>query len=319
MRKLQLTRKKIIIFLCVLCCFIIGIFIIKGKTDKKGTYEMSYHGEKYFFNDDMINILCLGIDNEEILGMRNSYNYSVGQADAIFLVSFNRDNKKMIITAIPRDTIVTLHKYQLDGEAAGTEEGQIALQYAYADGREKSCELMKEQVSTLLGGVPIHAYAAINLSAIPVINDAVGGVTVTMDDDYTYLNPDFKKGATIHLMGESALDYMHRRDTSVHGSAIGRITRLVTYMKAFMPQAQKALKEDTRLPFEILDELQDNALTDLDAKTIALLVKDLPGCSLSDEQIYTLDGTIDTSGEYERYYIDEDAVMRWIINNLYKK
>lgn len=45
---------------------------------------MSYHGEKYFFNDDMINILCLGIDNEEILGMRNSYNYSVGQLMQFF-------------------------------------------------------------------------------------------------------------------------------------------------------------------------------------------------------------------------------------------
>ena len=64
---------------------------------------MSYHGEKYFFNDDMINILCLGIDNEEILGMRNSYNYSVGQADAIFLVSFATVYKGNIIKNLIMD------------------------------------------------------------------------------------------------------------------------------------------------------------------------------------------------------------------------
>ena len=44
MRKLQLTRKKIIIFLCVLCCFIIGIFIIKGFRIKKREYDVFLSG-----------------------------------------------------------------------------------------------------------------------------------------------------------------------------------------------------------------------------------------------------------------------------------
>ncbi len=290
---------------------------IEKKIDGKENI-ISYNGRNYVYNDDFINILCLGIDNEEELGMRNSYNYSVGQADAIFLASFNTDSGELYITAIPRDTIVKLKKFHLDGSEDGTEEGQITLQYAYSDGKEKSCELMREQVSGLLDGLPIHAYAAINLSAIPVINDAVGGVTVTMDDDYTYLNPEFVKGASIHLMGETALDYVHRRDTSVHGSALDRINRLVTYMKAFMPQAQQALKHDALLPFTVLDELQGNIVTDLDTKTVTLLAAELPGCTLADQGIYTLEGSLDTSGEYEKYYIDTDAVTAYVVDIFYR-
>ena len=39
-------------------------------------------------------------------------------------------------------------------------------------------------VSTLLGGHKIDGFAMVNMSAIEVVNDMVGGVTVTIEDDF---------------------------------------------------------------------------------------------------------------------------------------
>ena len=58
-----------------------------------------------------------------------------------------------------------------------------------------------DAVSTLLGGHKIDGFAMVNMSAIEVVNDMVGGVTVTIEDDF----PDSDtliKGQTVTLHGE---------------------------------------------------------------------------------------------------------------------
>lgn len=51
---------------------------------------------------------------------------------------------------------------------------QIAIQHGYGDGKELSCELTRDAVSSLLYELPIHGYAAVNMAAIPELNDALG-------------------------------------------------------------------------------------------------------------------------------------------------
>ena len=77
-----------------------------------------------------------------------------------------------------------------------------------------------------------------NLSCIGTVNDAVGGVTVEMDDDYTLYNAKFKKGATVHLQGEEAQEFVQGRDITVSGSAYSRIGRQKRYLKAFISQVK---------------------------------------------------------------------------------
>lgn len=42
-----------------------------------------------------------------------------------------------------------------------------------------------DAVSTLLKGQKVDGYAMINMSAIQVVNDMVGGVTVTIEGDFS--------------------------------------------------------------------------------------------------------------------------------------
>ena len=47
----------------------------------------------------------------------------------------------------------------------------------------KSCELLAAAVSDLCFGIRLDGYLAMNVSSIPLLNDEVGGVTVTIEED----------------------------------------------------------------------------------------------------------------------------------------
>ena len=64
------------------------------------------------------------------------------------------------------------------GKSLGMTTDHINIQYAYGDGRQKSCELMKTAVSNLLNGLPVQGYCAMNMDGISVITDYVGGVAM---------------------------------------------------------------------------------------------------------------------------------------------
>ena len=74
------------------------------------------------------------------------------------------------------------------GKFLGTERLQICLAHAYGDGAESSSENLKLSVSRLLFGIPINAYFTLDLDAISILNDAVGGVTVDVIDDVLSFN-----------------------------------------------------------------------------------------------------------------------------------
>ena len=59
--------------------------------------------------------------------------------------------------------MVGIDIYDVTGNKLMTEEGQIALQYAYGDGAEESCRLTSEKVSDLMYGVNVDSYFSLTL------------------------------------------------------------------------------------------------------------------------------------------------------------
>lgn len=281
--------------------------------------QVEYQGKTYQYRENLVNILCIGVDKEEVMSERDDDGGSLGQSDAILLVSLDFENNKIRVLAVPRDTMVSILMYDINGNNVGSFEGQITLQYAYADGQELSCAAVKDRVSSLFNGeVPIHAYAAFNLSCIGAMNDAVGGVTVTMDEDYTLMNPAFEKGAVIHLQGEEAQQYVQGRDITVAGSAYTRIGRQKQYLKAFVEQAKIALRKDITLPVTLIQEFSDNMLMDITADEAIYLATKLLDCSFSEEDMKILPGEIRMGEVYEEYYLDETALQEEILELFYE-
>ena len=281
---------------------------------------LEYNGKTYQYRKNIINILCIGVDKEEVMSERDDDGGSVGQSDAVLLVSLDLDRSDIRIFAIPRDTMVNIVACDENGNEMGAFKGQLALQYAYADGQEKSCKLVAQQVLDIFKNqIQLNGYVAMNLSCISAVNDAVGGVTVWMDDDYTLYNPKFEKGATVHLQGEEAQEYVQGRDIRVSGSALTRIGRQKQYLTAFIEQMKKALKKNPVLTVTLMKELSDNMITDISADEVVYLTTEVLNCNFDEKNMQNLKGEIQMGNEYEEYYLDETALQQTILDYFYEE
>lgn len=320
-------RLLVAIALLILTSVIILLGICqKGKTDLKMDVENAaqtvvWDGKEYRYRKELINILCLGIDRATDLTEYDISGNRIqnGQSDAILLVSIDTENGRVRVLAVPRDTMVTLSLYSAEGLFKGNMDGQITLQYAYGDGVEQSCELVRQRTEELLFDIPIQRYAAINLRAIATINNAVGGVEVTMREDYTDIDPDFKEGATIRLEGDQALNFICRRDTSVAGSALTRLDRQKQYMSAFAAQAKETVRSDITVPIHLLKALEPDMLTDISADEMLYLLTEAADLSFSDADVYILPGDTVHGKLYEEYVPDEEEIRRLVLELFYEE
>lgn len=265
----------------------------------------------YFSNtsgDNRINILCIGVDKFVTMTERHPDTNSIGQADVVFVVSLDTKKEEMDIIAIPRDTIVPVEKYNSAMEYMGTENLQLCLQYAYADGIENSCELTQKRVNEIFEGVTIDAYAAINFSGIMQINDAIGGVEVTMKEDYTVHNPKFVKGATLLLTGTDALDFVQKRDITVANTAYTRIDRQKEYLNEFVKKAKTVVKENPSVISDVYSALKDHMVTNLELTQVLEIVTTAMNCPLEEIQFHKIEGEIINDGTYECFYPSEEHI-----------
>ena len=246
-------RKKRWLIVFVLFSLIAAGLAISGKDEKKETSGRDtqgqifyYKGEKYRKNPDIETILLLGIDAETDSEKPKNPGEN-GQSDSISLFVLDKETKKGTILLISRDTLVELEIYDIRGEKLTSVPGQIAMQYAYGDGKQKSCMLVKNKVSELLGGIEIDYYASLHLEAISKMTEAIGGVLITVPGDYTQINPKFRKGNQVLLDGGLAEQYVRGRDTGQLDSNIERMERQAQFLEAFIKQGSEKIgsSEDT--------------------------------------------------------------------------
>ena len=183
---------------------------------------VEYKGEAYKYNDHLSNYLFLGIDTREAVDTYQSQ-ADAGQADAIFLVSMDRATEKIKVLFLPRDSMTRIEVFNPYGQSLGETTDHLNIQYAFGDGKEKSCELMKTAVSDMLDGLPIQGYCSMNMDGISVITDFVGGIQLTIpDDSLADVNPKYKKGAVVDITGETAEQFVRYRDIDKTQSALVR-------------------------------------------------------------------------------------------------
>lgn len=281
--------------------------------------EIRYQGKIWTYNKDILTFLCMGIDKKgEVKASGNLL--KGGQADAIFLAVLDPDQKKISIIGVNRDTMTEISVYDKDGLYVGKETAQLALQHAYGDGLEESCERTMEAVSHLFYGLPIHGYCALNMSVIQLINDAIGGVDVTVASDvYISGKRRWKAGEQIHLEGKDAVSFVQGRDTSIAQSAEDRLARQKQYLKAFMDQAIQAVKQDMTLPVKLYSQITPYMVTDITSDEVVYLAGQALSYSFSEEDIYSLTGEVRMGEKYEEFYQDDTALYEMILKIFYKE
>lgn len=280
---------------------------------------VGYNGKVYDYNDDILTFLILGIDKMEPV-QRNPDLVSGGQSDAIFLVILNPDTKKISIIGVNRDTMVEIRMVGIgeNGEDRYT-TAEIAVQHGFGDGLNQSCELARDAVSKLFYGLPIHGYVSFNMGGIGALNDALGGVRLTVLEDLTKIHPGWTQGAEVTLMGKDAYDYVHFRDINVFESARNRLARQKQYLSAMAATALEGTKRDLTLPLTLYNAFSPYVVTDLSADKITYLATVIAGYSFDGSAIYTLEGTTVTGEMFEEFYPDQAALKDLIIRLFYRE
>ena len=238
-------------------------------------------------------------------------------ADAIFLVSMDRATEQLKVLFIPRDSMTKIEVLNPSGKSFGMTTDHINIQYAYGDGKQKSCELMKTAVSNMLNGLPIQGYCSMNMDGISTITDFVGGVEITVpDNSLEEVNPDFKEGASVTLTGENAEQFVRYRDTEKSQSALVRQERQKTYLQALLKKVQEQASEDAGFVTDLYDSIRDYTVTNMGNDIFAkLLVASRNG--IADTQTVPGKGT---EGEnFDEYQIDENKLSEMIISMFYEK
>lgn len=280
-----------------------------------------YDGKAYDFNEDIMTFLVMGIDqrSETVQEWDGEEDFDGGSADAIFLVVLNPHIRKMQIIAIDRNTITDVDFYDNEGKYIETLRTQLAVQHGFGDGTQKSAEYMEKAVSNLFYGLPVNGYCAINMSAIDKVNDAVGGVDVTVLEDLTRWDRKLVKDRIVHLEGKSAYCYLRSRDTHAFGSAEGRLERQKQYIGAFIEKAKAQLKENPALPVTLYQELKPYMTTDLNLEKAVYLAGMAADFDFSATDISKVEGENVMGEKFEEFYVDEEALYRLIMDTFYEE
>ena len=142
--------------------------------EQSGGRYITYNGKEYRRDQNVQAMLLMGVDAESTaqVGVQTG---DAGQADSLNLLILNNEEKTAKILQISRDSAVDIDVYDESGRKVMSTEGQICLQYAFGDSREKSCRLTVQKAEELLGGIDIDSYLALTLDGIRAAVDAAGG------------------------------------------------------------------------------------------------------------------------------------------------
>lgn len=187
------------------------VYKAKGKTQNKRKANQAVKLNK----KTPFSILLLGTDTGE-LGRTEK-----GRTDTMILATVNPQTKQTNMLSIARDSRVTIAGY-----------GQKRkINSAYALG---GIPMTINTVQSFLN-VPVDYYVMMNMKGLEQLVDAVGGVTVDNDLDFTYEGHHFEKGS-VTLDGETALKFSRMRYDDPRGD-FGRQLRQQAIIQAVLKKA----------------------------------------------------------------------------------
>lgn len=218
-------------------------------------------GVTYRKKTDIVSILVMGVDRDST--QQADGPYEGGQADFQRLIVVDTANKTVQQLKIDRDTITDVVMLGYLGSPIGTQKMQISLAHGFGDGKEESCEYARQAVEALLGEGTVDFYLAMNLDGIPTLNDLVGGVTVTLEDDFSALDPEMVQGATLTLHGKQAEYFVRSRMNIGEGTNEARMLRQEAYLSQLLTQLRQQLEQEKQRTAEVLDALADYMVTDM--------------------------------------------------------
>ena len=278
---------------------------------------ITYKNETYVKKGNLETYLIAGIDAPGKVEKVTEYD-GTGQCDVLAVIVRDRSTDQCKLLSIDRNTITAVKSLDNDVTYLDTTDIQISLAHAMGFDQQVRAENTVDAVSHLLGDQTIDGYAMVNMGAIQVVNDMVGGVTVTIEDDFSDIDPSMKKGETVTLMGEQAEKYVRSRKEVADGSNQNRMSRQSNYEEAFKPAFRSKCAENSKFPLEVYHAMEDYMTTNISAKKfcrLAILMSD----ENQDEKV-AISGTYGLDeDDWQTFTPDEDSLQEAILELFYQK
>ena len=214
------------------------------------------------------NILVLGTSGYE---MNGSGHDGAQLTDSIMVLSLDQENKDIAMMSLPRDLKVNY-------TCTGTGKVNEIYWCANQDGTDEIAGVTaaQEEIGDILG-LDFQYYVHVDWGALVQVVDAVGGITVTLDEDIfdDWTNTFITAGVPTTLNGEEALGLARAR----HGTYAGDFTRGASQQKILIALKDKVVEQGLSVGqlFDLMNALGDNVRMDFNAdelKTLYNIMKD---------------------------------------------
>jgi polyisoprenyl-teichoic acid--peptidoglycan teichoic acid transferase len=231
---------------------------IEREKSPKREKEVKFEGR------DPFSVLLLGVDERE---------NDKGRSDSMIVLTVNPEVNSVKMLSIPRDTLTDITGH-------GTRD---KINHAYAFG---GVEMAMDTTENLLD-IPIDYYVQINMEGFEDIVNAVGGVTVQNDIDFSSGGYTFDKGK-ITLSGKEALAFTRMRYEDPRGD-FGRQLRQREIIQGVINEGASV---SSLWKFDdIFDALGDNVKTNLTFEEMVDIQKHYKAASKDIEQIQIKTGS----------------------------
>ena len=321
-RKLLLQVISVcVVLILVLVILYSGLQILESTIFSQAQYQSQMQttsktiirdGVKYYPRQDITTLLLMGI-NQEGKVEKTPYNQGIA-VDMAMLLIFDEATETCTVLSLNRDMMVDMPMLNEYGREVGVFNAQLAYSHIYGDGMEDSCENVRKTVSNLLYGVSIDYYLSLNMDAIALLNDAVGGVTVTVVDDFSAVDPEIPMGE-VTLYGMHAVRFVQARWYVGDQLNLSRMERHKAYMTSFISALKQKIEEQPGFVVEAYESVSDYIVTDCSVQVLGRLEQDYGD--------YTLGETLSIPGEnilgeeYYEFYADEEALDELILQLFY--
>ncbi|MBC2901304.1 LCP family protein [Streptomyces cupreus] len=222
---------------------------------------------------EALNILVLGSDSRsgaenQALGGGDS---TGARSDTAMVVHLDAGRSEATVVSIPRDTLVTRPSCPLENGGSTEAAYNAMFNSAYAVGGPVCAVKTVESLTN----VRMDHYIEIDFAGFAKLVDALGGVTVTteedIDDEDSHLTLE---AGTHHLDGEQALALARTRHAIGDGSDLGRIGLQQQLVKALLEQISTTdLLTDPAKLYRVADAVTGSLTTDTGLDSLTELTR----------------------------------------------
>ncbi len=259
-------------------------------------------------------VLLIGIDKFAAELQTDSYN-NQQQCDFLLLMVIDPVNRICTPLQINRDTIAPVTALSVSGEPIGLIDEQIALSHTYGSGKEDSCENTVRSVSAILMDQTIDHYFSVTMDAVQMLNDLVGGVTVSVEDDFSNIDDTLILGEEVTLLGPHALTFVRSRASLEDSTNLSRMERQRQYLSGLRQKTVAAMEDDVGFAVDTLLEISPYMVSDCTVNQLAEIADAVAKYEM--QPIQTLQGEAIKGAEYIEYYLDDEARFNTVASLFY--